>query len=97
MFFLLAFLFISLFFERKKRFFTFEQVEGNARDGRSRRQSFRVRKVNLATLKVGPTNKEKTPASQGAKADTINHADLLRQTCSGDPAIGENEPAEQLS
>ena len=37
-------------------FFTFGHVKGNARDGRSRHrltnQSFRVCKVNLATLKV---------------------------------------------
>ena len=53
LFFLLAFLFFFLVLER---FFTFGQVEGNACSGRSRHrptnQSFRVCKVNLATLKV---------------------------------------------
>ena len=34
------------------RFFPFGQVKVNARDGRSRHQSFRVCEVNLATLKV---------------------------------------------
>ena len=40
----------------KKKFFTFGQVKSDARRGRSRHQptnqSFRVRKLNLATLKV---------------------------------------------
>ena len=50
MFFLLSFLLAFLFF--KKKLFTFGQVKGKARHGRSRHQSFRVCKVNLATLKV---------------------------------------------
>ena len=69
-FFLLAFLFIflvffcclrflSFLFFLKKRFFAFGQVKGIARDGRSRHgptnQSFRVCKVDLATLKVAIT------------------------------------------
>ena len=53
------FLFLLVFL----RFFTFGQVQGDARDGRSRHrptnqptnQSFRVCKVNLATLKVATT------------------------------------------
>ena len=42
-------LLLFLFFLRLS---TFGQVKGNARHGRSRRQSFRVCKVNLSTLKV---------------------------------------------
>ena len=49
--FFLVFLFACVSFH-SLRFFTFGQVEGNARDGRSRHQSFRVCKVNFATLKV---------------------------------------------
>ena len=35
--------------------FTFGQVKGNARDGRSRHQCFRVCEVDVATLKVTTT------------------------------------------
>ena len=50
---------VSFHFFLKKRFFAFGQVKGIARDGRSRHgptnQSFRVCKVDLATLKVAIT------------------------------------------
>ena len=39
------------FFHFLRRFFTLEQVEGDVRDGRSRHQSSRFCRVNLATLK----------------------------------------------
>ena len=52
LFLFLLFLFCLRFFSFYLRFFTFGQVTGNAPDGRSRHQSFRVWKVNLATLNV---------------------------------------------
>ena len=55
LFFVFAFLFIGfVFLSLFYKFSTFGQVKGNARYGRSRHppsnQSYRVRKVNLATL-----------------------------------------------
>ena len=54
-FFFLIFCLIVFFFDFL-RFFTFGQVKSNARDGRSRHpttnQSFRVCKVNIATVQV---------------------------------------------
>ena len=55
-FFLFFFACVSFHFSIFKRFLTFGQVKGNVRYGRSRHpptnQSFRVCKVNLATLEV---------------------------------------------
>ena len=55
-FFFIFYLRFFLYFSKKERFLPLEQVKGNARDGRSRHRptnhSFRVWKVNLATLKV---------------------------------------------
>ena len=44
------------------KFFTCRQVKGNARDDRSRQQSFRVCEVNLAT----PKGRNKYPIIFGA-------------------------------
>ena len=56
-----------LFFFQKS-FLTFGQVRGNARHGRSRHPSFRVCKVNLATLKVA-INHGTRPGSQGTRGN----------------------------
>ena len=60
-------LFFLFFFKKKKTLFTFGQVQSNTRDGRARHpptnHSFRVCKVNLATLKVAKnSNGDKSPA-----------------------------------
>ena len=91
-FFLLVFLFMFLCFEN--RFFTFRQVKGNTRDGRSRHhrrhsptnQSFRVCKVDLATLKVATIKQGQKSHNASKKSRTRRvDSDWLHDRINWDP------------
>ena len=80
-FFLLAFLFHS------SRLFTFRQVKGSARDGRSRHratnQSFRACEVNLATPQVAKINDSTTTktTNQGQGFFFFSHFSSIEKKC----------------